>query len=139
MEVENIIRDLEDLVNNVVEGYTDPIQAKILIKQVQTAIEKADKGIKAEVINEVEKYKGKYEGHGAKITLSERRKYDFTGVSSWAACQSVIDEQTEVRKGIEEQLKAVSPSSPYVDAETGEVITAIPSEVTRIVSVTLTK
>lgn len=79
--------------------------------------------LKNAVIAELEKYgKDGKEVNGCKLTVSQRRTFDFSGCNhtAYSILKNEIKARTEIVKELETMLKALK--SPMADPETGEVI-----------------
>ena len=79
--------------------------------------------LKNAVIAELEKYgKDGTEVNGCKLTVSQRRTFDFSACNhtAYSILKNEIKARTEIVKELETMLKAMK--SPMADPETGEVI-----------------
>lgn len=116
-----------DIIKKVDDGEDNPLDVFVKIKALEEALKIVKTQIEERAVNEAEKYgKGVFNHLGTSITIRETGvKYDFTNVSSWNAIQDKIDELKEQQKVIETMAKAATIDHPYVDANTGEVVTGI--------------
>lgn len=124
------------IVSAVQEGFEDPIKVKVMSNKLKKACDAIEKGIEENVLNEADKYNGNsFDYMGCKVQVSERKTYDFSGCSVWSNYSKEIADITEARKKVETQLKSASADSPYVDVETGETITSIPTYTKRVITI----
>lgn len=134
--LETLSLSAKDLVADVVEGREDALKQKVLIVNIKKILEHLESEIAEEVFAEAEKYNEKtFAAYGSKITLSERSKYDYSVIPSWKKIDSQIKDLKTSQKNVEKMAKTISADSPFVDLESGEVLTAIPKEVTKVITI----
>lgn len=127
----------DNLIAKVQEGYLNPLEVKCKLNKLQKCFEKAEKAILDEVNNEIDKY-GKektIEYAGFKITRSEQKKYDFSGIGEWCSLTAEIERLTNIRKDVETKYKSASADNVIVDTTTGEEVTSVPYTVTSRITV----
>lgn len=116
------------VLNEIDSGQYNPLTIHLCLKAMEELTKRIKEGIVAQVLLEAEKYGKSFEYMGAKVQLSERRTYDFSGDSSWG-------ELEKAKKQREELLKHLS--APVADPDTGEMIYPAQSKVTPVISITL--
>lgn len=127
----------QNIVTLVADGQIDALQATVELAAIIKAAEDAKKAIAEYALKEADKYGAKtFElNNGVQVQIKSTTKYDYSGCASWSTKEKAIKLIKEQQKAIETQLKASKPGSPYVDAQTGEMIEGIPS--TKSVSTTI--
>jgi len=128
----------QQMVNSVNDGNEDPIHSILQLRAFKLLLDNIEKGIKATVIEDVEKY-GK-EGH-KNITIREAGvKYDYSNCncSEWNENNVKIKELQEANKKIEAMLKAL-PVSGMANTDTGEIMYPPSKSSTTSIVVTLDK
>jgi hypothetical protein len=101
------------IVNEVNDGYVDPLKAYMELKELEEIISISMKSIKDQAMDEARKYgKKSFQFHNAEITLKNgASRYDFSHIQSY-------QQQKEKLKYIEELAKI----GGGVIEETGEII-----------------
>lgn len=135
---ETVERLTDNLVAKVQDGFLNPLEAKCKLSKLQKCLEKAEKAIISEVNSEIDKYSTKektIEYMGFKITRSETKKYDFSGIGEWEAITAEIKRLDVTKKNIEDKYKTASADNVIVDTTTGEEITSVPYSVTTRITV----
>lgn len=137
MGAKDFTESVESLTNNLVtkvkEGFLNPLEIKCKLNKLQKCLEKAEKAILSEVNNEIDRYSGEgktIEYAGFKISRSETKKYDFSGIGEWEEINAEIERLNGIRKNIEDKYKTASVDNVIVDTKTGEEITSVPYTVT---------
>lgn len=130
---------LERIVDSVLEGEESALRLSVIIKAMETALDNAKGKIQDVAMSEAELYgERSFKDHGARFNLTEAGiKYDYSQSTSWSSLQSTIEEARNRQKAIEEQMKKASEHTPYIDAESGEVITGVPKQSKKIIKITL--
>lgn len=135
---ESVEQLTDNLITKVQEGFLNPLEVKCKLNKLQKCLEKAEKAILSEVNSELDKYSGKektIEYAGFKITRSETKKYDFSGIGEWEAINAEIERLTNIRKNVETKYKSASADNVIVDTTTGEEVTSVPYTVTSRITV----
>lgn len=135
---ESVEQLTDNLVAKVKEGFINPLEVKCKLNKLQKCLEKAEKAILSEVNSEIDKYSGKektIEYAGFKITRSETKKYDFSGIGEWCSLTAEIERLTNIRKDVETKYKSASADNVIVDTTTGEEVTSVPYTVTSRITV----
>lgn len=135
---ETVERLTDNLVAKVQDGFLNPLEAKCKLSKLQKCLEKAEKAIISEVNSEIDKYSTKektIEYMGFKITRSETKKYDFSGIGEWCSLTAEIERLTNIRKDVETKYKSASADNVIVDTTTGEEVTSVPYTVTSRITV----
>lgn len=133
-EIAAYVSNVKDM---ILSGNIDGIDAAIMLKSLDEIIKslRDDKEIKSFIQSEVAKYGKSAEVKGCKVSLSERKTYDFKDDSEWFILETNIQELKEKQKERETFLKAIT--KPVADSETGEMIYPAPYSSTDVVTVTL--
>ena len=100
-----------------------------------------NEGIKNLTVSEVEKY-GK-EGAtfmGAKITLKELPKYEYSKDENWVSINKMIEPLEALRKSQEEKIKTACKMNCSLVSEDGEILaTVVPAPSTTSIAVSFPK
>lgn len=140
---DEVKRFSDKLIQEVTEGEINPLQLKVMLKALSTALDETEKKLKDMYMSEVDKYSDKtLELYGAKIEKAELgTRYNFSNcndpeLSALEARKKMIDEEIKDRQTF---LKAVKNSATIVVESTGEVVTVYPpvKESTTGIKVTL--
>lgn len=115
-----IEQQLSEAVQQVVDGYADPLEVFAYLKEVENHLKKCKEEIEEIVFIEAEKYEGKtFEHKGFKFTKTDGRAiYDFKHLSKW-------NELKEKLKEIEDKSKAAAKNvkiGAQMVTDDGEII-----------------
>ena len=116
------MEELREKVENVVNGNEYAYKVWIEILDAESEL----KALK-EKIREVLETEITNEGAPDSFSISYRKVYSLKGISCRAA------KNTEI-KNIEKQIKAATVETPFVDATSGELITAAPFTTSTVIS-----
>lgn len=120
-------QDKEKIIEAVKNGEVDPLKVLIKSRTYIKTIKEIEEFVNSFAITEAEKYGDKTFGfQGCKITRTETKKYDFSGIGEWDEVNSKIDSYKKVQKAIETKYKTASVENPIIDTKTGEEITSVP-------------
>ena len=127
-----------NLTNAVTEDGMNPLKLLIQLKAIQKVAEQVIANINDLAIDEACKYGKDEKVFGAKISVKEvGTKYDYTHCTKWNNLQAEIDAIKAKQKAIETALKIASEDVPFVDNDSGEIITQpAPKKSTTTVAVT---
>jgi hypothetical protein len=116
------MKELIEKVENVVNGneYAYKVWIEILDaeSELKALKEKIREALEKEITNG---------GAPDNFSISYRKVYSLKGISCWDA------KNTEI-KNIEKQIKAATVETPFVDATSGELITAAPFTTSTVIS-----
>lgn len=116
------MKELIEKVENVVNGNEYAFKVWIEILDVESEL----KALK-EKIREVLETEITNGGAPDNFSISYRKVYSLKGINCWDA------KNTEI-KNIEKQIKAATSETPFVDATSGELITAAPFTTSTVIS-----
>lgn len=135
------VSELNKAVNEVIDGNFSALKLSVIIKTMQTALDVAKSQIDEIALSEAEAYGAKkFNDYGAEFQRAEAGvKYDFSVSTSWNKLQEVIDIARETQKALEKQMKSATTDAPFIDAESGEMITAVPKQSKTIIKISLCK
>jgi len=118
---------VENLINEVLEGNTDPLKAEAQITNIESVCKayRADKRIKEAVLNEAERYSRKELENlfNAKFQIKEVGvKYDYSecGLKKYNDLCHEIETLNEIKKSFENIMKMHYNTWIFTDPETGE-------------------
>ena len=119
---------VEDIVNSAVEDILsdkqDPLIIAIKLKAMEDIVKaiRANQDVKDFTLDTAEKNGSKsFDLGGARITIAETNKYDYSVDAYWRKLVDEIELKTKHRKNREKLLQDLD--SPVADPETGELIT----------------
>jgi hypothetical protein len=114
----------------------DVVQSLIECKRIREFIDTLEERLKPAVINATPD--GGLQVKGARITVSQKKEYDYSHDTKWLALKSEEAKLAQERKAREKML--LNLNAPMADTETGEIIEpAKLVSVKSIVAVTLPK
>lgn len=118
---------VEEIVNTAIEsilsGKQNPLDIAIKLKAMEDIIKaiRANQDVKDFTLDTAEKTGSKsFDFNGARITIADTTKYDYSGDSYWNRLVNEIELKTLHRKGREKLLQDLT--APVADPETGELI-----------------
>jgi hypothetical protein len=96
----------ESISKQIADGYVNPLEMAVRVKALEELAKLVRSSIETRVINEVLSTPNmKLEFLGAKISVVDVPKYDYSNVKGWAELNDQIAELTEKRKSIEDTEK----------------------------------
>lgn len=106
---EEVAKQIDEIVMQVEDGWTNPLQAQGLLTALEQVIAGAKKRIMPMAITEAEKYgKGTFGAFNAEFQVKEAGvKYDFSADGEWQDYQETIEQIKAQQKGRETVLKAM--------------------------------
>lgn len=120
-------KDKEHIIEAVRNGEINPLDVIIKARTYEKTIKEISEAVNEFAISEAEKYSYKTFGYkGFKITRSETRKYDLSGIGEYDDVVKQIDDRKKLLKSITEKYKTASIENPIIDTKTGEEITSVP-------------
>ena len=116
----------EQAVQEILDGSRDPIEIAILLSSLEKLIGDIRKNSRVQnfMLDELDKHQsGKTSLNGIEVSLTERKKYDFTKCEDieWENMDAQIKTLTERKKERETFLKYI-PANGTADPETGAMI-----------------
>jgi hypothetical protein len=128
---ENANRQADEIIEN-----GDAVQSLIECRRIREFIDTLEERLKPAVINATPD--GGLQVKGVKITVSQKKEYDYSHDTRWLALKSEEAKLAQERKAREKML--LNLNAPMADTETGEIIEpAKLVSVKSIVAVTLPK
>ncbi len=119
---------VDEIVNTAIEsilsGKQNPLEIAIKLKAMEDIIKsiRASQDVKDFTLDTAEKTGSKsFDFNGARITIAEVSKYDYSVDAYWNKLVNDIELKTTHRKNRERLLQDLD--SPVADPETGELIT----------------
>lgn len=116
--MEELIEKVENVVNGNEYAYKVWIEILDAESELKALKEKIRESLETEITNG---------GAPDNFSISYRKVYSLKGISCWEA------KNTEI-KNIEKQIKAATAGTPFVDATSGELITAAPFTTSTVIS-----
>ena len=124
----------------VADGKVDAVEAAIRLNAMMNMCKEALVYINSDVIDELDKAKGKLTKFACKVERAEvGTKYDYSANAEWRAFAQTEQEAAEQRKLIEERLKRIPEGKLQVDESTGETLQGPTKTSTTSFKVTLAK
>jgi len=133
---------VEEMVNiavdDILSGRQNPIDVAIKLKAMEDVIKaiRANQDVKDFTMDTAEKTGSKsFDFNGARITIAETTKYDYTQDKRWSELDNTIKLNTEYKKHRERILQTLD--SPVADPETGEIISPAPKTIDKQLRINL--
>lgn len=117
MNKDEIILSIKNEVQKVIDGDSNPLDALIIIKGLETAIKSARESILDDCLTEFDKHGEKaVKYHGCQFSATQSGRYDFSHNKDWSDLSSKM-------KSIESKMKIAysNPGTALIDEDTGEV------------------
>ena len=128
----NAIRDA------ILSGDVDPLRLEVGLKSLENAISgiRKDEEIRAAVLSQAAKHGKTFTAHGAEISVTERRTFDFTfcNDAEWDLLNEEEARVKEEKKRREAFLRTI-PEAGVVDPETGALIYAPTFTTTEVLTI----
>ena len=106
------MNQLQELLDSVANGHSDPLATYIESKRLQKSIDAALKQVQPEAITEAHKYGKSFTFQGAKIEVRNgASRWDYKHVSAWVSASENL-----------KRIEKLSQLGGAVDEVTGEVI-----------------
>jgi hypothetical protein len=103
-EVENQVNTLVEQIKN---GWTDPLQAYGMLTALEKVIEETKKAVKPLAIEAAKRYaeKGPFEAHNAEFMVKNLpSKYDFTDIPAWRKANLRLEKAKKNLKDVEDKI-----------------------------------
>ncbi len=130
----------QQLIMGVKEGLIDPINLIIQMTAIGDVCAAVRAGIVDDVVDLLDKEKGKVEKFGAKLEKAETGvKYDYSNNTAWVNLKGELDGIKEKQSALEKRLKTIPAGSLLVDEATGETLIGPSKSSTTSFKITLGK
>ena len=128
---------IDQSVESILSGRFNPLEIEIKLKAMEEIIKglRGNQDIKDFAIDEAEKYGKSFDFAGAKFSIAEIAKYDYSADSGWRELDNEIKLKTEHRKMREKLLRDLDKE--VADPETGEMVTPATKESSKTIRITL--